>query len=436
MSDKLFNNKLIKQNERLINYLRFYEGIDRSELSRKMQLSMPTIYKSIDELNAFNIVNKYSSISLNKEYGILVGISIGSSLCKVILLGFDYLPLNSKSFSYYKDCIYDKIADNLHSDILLKECMEDSERNYIYFSTPKTFSELKNILNLIFECIEHWVENNEINILSIGLSCTGIINNKTQTILDAYNLSYLSNRTLESLIFPDKQSFFENNNIYVALVQNSNASVIAEKISLNQSSSQYKYKNNILALYLGVGIGAGLYLNELYEGTNGYAGEAGHTKAPDCNLPKDLEYYNKLVRKNLIDDCCTCGSRDCYDYKIRTYVFEKKADQFCNMSAQQIRDYLENSPSNAKLLGEYFGNMINTLTSWLDLDLIIFTGKIYKSMDLLLNYIDMVRDQSPLRFNRNDCTILVSELGSKSPAIGAAIYSYHKKYGLDLSWDY
>lgn len=437
MIDKNYNNKFIKQNEKLLNWLRFYKGIDRSELSRKMQLSMPTIYKSIDDLSSAKIVNKKdSSILLNNDYGILVGISIGTSLCKVLLLGFDFSPLDSGDFLYYKEYIYDNIINDLHDDMLLKECIENQERNYIYFRTPKTFSDLKKILNSIFDCIEHWVENHELNVLSIGISCTGIINNKTQTILDAYNLNYLSNRTLESLIFPDKQSFFSNNNIYVSLIQNSNASVIAEKILLNQSSPQYRHKKNILAIYLGVGAGAGLYLDTLYEGTNGHAGEVGHTKAPHCRLPKDIDYYNKLIDKNLLDKCCTCGCTDCYDYKIRTYVFEKNLEQFCDMSAKQIYEHLYSNPDSARLLGEYFGSMINTITSWLDLDLIIFTGKIYKSMGLLLNYIDTVRDQSPLRFNRNDCTILVSNLGSRSPAIGAAIYAYHKKYDLELSWDY
>lgn len=437
MNTKFIDNKFIKQNERLLNYLRFYKGIDRSELSRKLQLSMPTIYKSIDELNNMNIVNKKdSSISLNNRYGTLVGISIGTSLSKVVFLGHDFVSLNAETFSYYKDFIYKKIRQKLCEDELLKECMASHGRNYIYFRTPKTFSDLKNIINDVFDCIKYWVTNKELNVLSIGISCTGIINNKTQTILDAYNLSYLSNRTLDSLIFPDKQLFFEENNIYVSLIQNSNASVIAEKIALNQSNSQYKNKKNILAIYLGVGLGAGLYIDRLYEGTNGYAGEAGHTKAPDCNLPKEEKEYIKLMESGQIDKCCTCGCDDCYDYKIRTYVFEKNMEAFCDMSSQKIFDHLDKNPMCAKLLGEYLGSIVNTITSWLDLDLIIFTGKIYKSMNLLLNHIDIVRDQSPLRFNRNDCTILVSDLGSRSPAIGAAIYAYHKKYELELSWNY
>ena len=37
-------NKIIKQNQHILNLLRFYKGIDRSEISRRLQLSMPTVY--------------------------------------------------------------------------------------------------------------------------------------------------------------------------------------------------------------------------------------------------------------------------------------------------------------------------------------------------------------------------------------------------------
>ena len=97
---------------------------------------------------------------------------------------------------------------------------------------------------------------------------------------------------------------------------------------------------------------------------------------------------------------------------------------------------LSQNTSKAKLLGQYYGNMVNEITNWFNPDLIIFTGKIYKSMTAISNYIDAVRDENPLKYNRNDCEIISSSYGSLSPAIGAAIYAYHKKYELDLSWNY
>lgn len=430
-------SKFIKQNEKLVNILRFYKITDKAELSRRLQVSMPTIYKSIDELKDIGIVKKEdSSITINYSYGTLVGISIGASLCKIVLLDFNFCILDQKVFFEYKQVICERLKTIIPNDDLLEQSIEDEDRNYVYFRTPKTFSNLKNIINEFFGCLCNWIENEELNVLSIGISCTGIINNKTQTILDAHNLNYLSNSTLSSLIFPDKRTFFENNNIYISLVQNSNASVISEKIYLNQINSPHRDKQNIIAFYFGVGTGAGIYLERLYEGTSGFVGEVGHTKAPDLETQEAKIKHDELISDGNIDICCTCGSNDCYDYKIRSYVFEETADRFCDKSADEIQKYLEGNKDKAILLGQYFGHMVNTITNWFNPDLVIFTGKIYKSMNLILNHIDSVRDESPLKFNRNDCTILTSHYGSLSPAIGAAIYAYHRKYGLDLSWNY
>lgn len=101
------------------------------------------------------------------------------------------------------------------------------------------------------------------------------------------------------------------------------------------------------------------------------------------------------------------------------------------MSAENIKEYLTNHLLKAELLGKHIGNMINILTNWLNIDLIIFTGKINKSMHLLLNHIDATRDKSPLKHGRIDCKISTSNLGSLAPSIGAAIYAYHKKYDPD-----
>lgn len=431
-------DKLIIQNEKLLNLLRFYKGIDRSELSRQLQLSMPTIYNAVDELAKNDILHKDSSknITINNDFGTLVGISIGTSLCKVTFLDLSFNIFDSEIFEFHKQTIIAAIDNVISDDKLLNKCKNDKTRNYIYFKTPCAFSELKDILNCIFDYILSCTLSKTLNILSIGISCTGVINDKTQNILNAHNLSYLNNSTLDTLIFPDKQSFFNDNNIYVSLVQNSNASVIAEKIYLYQTNSIYKNKKNIISLYVGVGTGIGIYLKELYTGTHGFAGEAGHIKSPVYESEEDIKLQENLIRDGILDSCCTCGSSNCYDYKIRTFVFKKSAKIFSDMSSDEIKVYLSENPSKAELLGKYLGSLINTLTSLLNIDLIIFTGKIYKSMNLLMNHIDSVQDENPLKFSRNDCKIITSNYGSLSPSIGAAIYSYHKKYKFNLSWNY
>ena len=141
-------SKFIKQNKKLINILRFYEDIDKVELSRKLQVSMPTIYKSIDDLNNIGIVKKEGSpISINSNYGILVGISIGASLCKIVFLNFNFNVLEEDVFSKYKNKICKKLEQLIKNDDLLEKSKNDKDRNYVYFRTPNTFSALSvNVL--------------------------------------------------------------------------------------------------------------------------------------------------------------------------------------------------------------------------------------------------------------------------------------------------
>ena len=75
------------------------------------------------------------------------------------------------------------------------------------------------------------------------------------------------------------------------------------------------------------------------------------------------------------------------------------------------------------------------LMNILNPDLIIFTGKFYKSMDLLWKYISKVRDENQLRFISNDCTMTSSDLGALSPTIGAAICAYHNLLDINIEWD-
>ena len=313
------------------------------------------------------------------------------------------------------------------------ECLGDDARNYIYFKTPENFAELKKIIDCILTYIMEKNCSGKLKVCSVGISCTGIINNETQTIVESHNLEYLDNTTLDTLIFPDKKKYFDENGIYICLLQNSDASIIAEKIYLYLVNSPYKKKKNIISLYLGVGIGAGIYLDGLYSGTSGYAGEVGHIKAPD--FEKEFNFANQC---ELIDKSCTCGNKDCYDYKIRSYVFGMPKDIFAQLSSNKIKDFLsdECNLKRTELLGKYMGNMINTLTNILNIDLIIFTGKFYKTMDSLYNSIVSVQDQNQLKFSRNDCTLLTSVYGSLAPSVGAALYAYHKKYNIELRWDY
>lgn len=425
-NDKI--NKIIKQNHELFELLRVYKDIDKTELADRLKLSVPTIYKNIEDLNKYNLIIKDNQLNINNDFGTFVGISIGSSLCKIVFLHFSLEIYTNEEFSDFKKMLVDAISKYIKDDNNFSVSMNSNE-NYIYFSTPTKFKEIKDILNSIFDSLIEFNCSKTFNLLGIGISSTGVVNEQEQMIHQAHNLPELENRTLLNLFTPSNKEYFIKNNVNVSLIQNSNASVICEKVALYQHKSQYMFKKNIVSIYLGVGLGAGFVFNgDFYSGTHGFVGEIGHMDAP-C--------YEKLEDKVKIktEDNCTCGKCSCYDYKIRTYIFEKSKSEFGKMNSSDIYNYLSNNPEKAKYLGKYLGSLVNMLSTLLNIDLVIIGGKLKKSMILLNNDIDSEKDDNPFKFNRIDCDVAEAYEGARSPSIGAAIYSYYKKYGIPCTWN-
>ena len=76
-----------------------------------------------------------------------------------------------------------------------------------------------------------------------------------------------------------------------------------------------------------------------------------------------------------IEPCCSCGSCECLDYRIRNDVFEMTKKEFSELSSKEIKDYLINHPEKFEIFTYYIGKIINLLVNLLNPDLIIFTGK-------------------------------------------------------------
>ncbi|MBQ8496255.1 MAG: ROK family protein [Clostridia bacterium] len=418
--------KAIYQHNTLIQILRLYPGLEKSKIAEKIDVSIPTLYKSLDDLKNKNIVDSDSNI--NPNVGTLMGISVGTSLCKVVFLHFDFSEYTHQEFQSFKKYFAEPSPYNI---VLKDKATKDS--NYICFETPNNFSDLKEQLNYIFEVIRTMILDDKLNLLSIGISSTGIIDEQKQIINQSHNLPYLEKRKITDFYYLDKKVFFQNYNIKLFLIQNSTAAVLSEKERLYKFDSDYKNQKNIAAIYLEYGLGAGFIIDgRLFFGANGYAGEIGHIAVPATlliqfeNLFKDISFD--------INSKCLCGSAGCFDHIMRSIVFDFCDDDFKNMNSDEMRTFLNSHPSKARFLGTLLGYITNILSAILNVDLVIFTGKLYKSMDLLHKFIEQTTDENNLKFNRGDCNVYASQIGTLSPAFGAAMYSFYAKYSINIEW--
>ena len=425
-------NKLINQNGMLIQTLRLYPELDKIKLANKIGVSSPTLYKALDELKKNEVI--LDNTKLNPLFGTFIGISIGTTYCKVIFLHFDFSRYTVDEFSPFVDEIKES-----YGSIKDEKIFRDDKQNYLYIQTPESFSELKQFINTVFNCVKTFIEAGRLNILGIGISSTGTINEKEQAILQSHNLPYLDNRKIADLCYDDKLDFFKKNDITLYLIQNSNAAVIAEKYQLydykeNDGDNDTILHNNMVALYLEYGVGVGFVLNnQLFAGKSGFAGEIGHIEIP---ISFQDEFHELIKSTNFdMSSTCTCGSKYCIDHIIRSLAFSNTDQKFRIMTSNNIATHLSHCSENAKCLGFLLGYIANVLASILNISLVILTGKLYMSNEILSSYIEQKKDDNYLKFNRSDYEINFSKIGTLAPAIGAAIYSYHKKCDIDVVWN-
>lgn len=305
--------------------------------------------------------------------------------------------------------------------------------NYIFFQTPDNLFELQTKLDDIIADIIKLVEKQDqfhMNIISIGIAFTGAIDNVTKKIVKSHNLEFLSDKPLNTIIYPNRLDFFDQKGINIYIDNNSNTSVVAEKYNMyNPESTNYKYrdKKNMLILYLGAGVGAGMiFNNSLYHGATNFVGELGHLELPPY----------PAIEFKAVESCCSCGSSECLDYRIRNDVFEMTKAEFSELTSANIKNYLMDNPKKFEIFTYYIGKVTNLLINLLNLDLIVFTGKFKEIADYMWPLLYKYINANKLSYIANECELKSSSLGPTAPSIGVAICAYFDKLGEDINWNF
>lgn len=220
---------------RIVQYIMNHRSASKTELSRELQMSMPTLLSNVNELledKVLTEVGAYEStggrkakkIGINKDYRSSIGVNITQNHVEILLLNLQYE-------------------------------VRTSERTRLEFSpTPDYYKTLT-------ERIKDFVHRagDEDRILGVGIAIPGIIDYDNKRILkshilhlDNYSLSFLE----QMIPFP---LYFEND---------ANAAMMSEDLQ--------KYRN---ALYISLNrtLGGAFCMDgKLYRGGQQKAGEFGH----------------------------------------------------------------------------------------------------------------------------------------------------------------
>jgi len=390
---------------RIINLVRFYGPISRTELSKKMDISMAAITKYISELISENIITESGTqkthggrrpilLSMNPDYGCVICIDFGQSFFRIAVLSIDNKIL-------YKQIVpSDKLGLPEDGLLLINGMIAD-------------------VINKI---------PSSLKILAIGIAVSGITFDINGTRILMPNLKGWVDVDLETPIAKKFQIpvYIDDSSRMVALCE----SVVSAKGRIE----------NLIYIHLGTGIGAGIIINgKILRGVNGTAGELGHIIVEEggrmcgCGSRGCLEQYVSVpsmvnqakkailsgVRSNMLD--YAEGDAD-------------RIDSYCLAKAVADKDKLAyNIVAEA---GEYLGVGISKVINLFNPEHIIIGGGGVKISDMIMDDIKKVCHSRSIQEAVRHVDIKKSDKDENSALIGASVAAQDRIFDMDKIQEY
>ena len=226
------------------------------------------------------------------------------------------------------------------------EIISEIEKRY----TPKTFEEIKTVLEEIVKKYEYEVD-------VIAFSTCGAVNNSNDGILGSTGNIAKEYPTMNFKALSTKPVFVEND---------ANCAAWAEHIIGSSKGMPYS-----IMLTLGTGVGGGIILdNKLYKGKSGAAGEM----------------HFKMERKPHRQ--CTCGSWDCFEAYASGTGLKRTAEEISGNKEITTYDVIDGLKNNDKQMTEIFNcwqndilNGIIGLANIFDPDVVVLSGSMAEFVD-------------------------------------------------------
>lgn len=264
--------------------------------------------------------------------------------------------------------------------------------------TVRSYNEVRKfLLSIISELLDAAPES-PYGVSGIGIAVPGLVN-KSGEILIAPNLGW-KNVHLKK----DLESRFQ---IPVIMENEANAGAYGEK--LFGTGKDYEH---ILYVSAGIGIGVGVILNgELYLGSEGFAGEAGHMM---------VEINGKE---------CSCGSKGCWEMYAseRALLAEAKTLsglEETSLTIETLCKLAENGHSGVlgvfHKVGTYLGIGLHNLIHTFNPQLVIIGNRMVLAREWLEEPIRQVIERYTMKWHRNQADIHFSSLMTDAAAMGAA----------------
>ena len=277
--------------------------------------------------------------------------------------------------------------------------------------------------NYNFDSVSEWINYFTNNILTqipdeyttsytkIGIGTAGWIDEESNLIIHSPNTNW-KNVDLKSLL--EKEI-----NIPISIINDCSAAVIGE-----HTYGAITDCTNALGIFIGTGVGGGIILNNsLYQGSQGFAGEIGHTIiVEDGNL-------------------CECGRKGCLEAycggkaigKIAKNIASIDSNSVFNLLAAKTNKkitaetvsmaYYENNEEAVDIIKEISNKLAISITNFFNIfdpDAVVIGGGVVDGIPEIVNYIDNYFKDLSITENKHN-KIRKGKLNENMVLVGASI---------------
>lgn len=284
----------------------------------------------------------------------------------------------------------------------LKYGLIDSKGQVVYKNKTDSPPDIKQLLEVIARCWQELSQASGQRIATVGFGFAGFFSLKKKRILNSPNYRTLNNFPL----FPALRKILP---VPFSVHNDANLAAYGEYLYGSGKKAQ-----SLVFLTIGTGVGSGIILNgELWQGTEGFAGELGHITVN----PEGLH--------------CNCGSQGCLETEVSATALVRNYREFSGSGGQlTARDiYLrakKGDPAAVKSFekcGYYLGLGLSIVINFLNPEKIILGGGVMDSGKWLLKPTLTEVKKRAIPFSLAGCEIKKASLGNDAGFIGAAAWA-------------
>jgi glucokinase len=366
----------------ILELIRQSSPIARSEISRLLKLSIPTVIRIVDELIKDGLVRATGEtagisgrprelLEYNKNGGSVIGIDLGGTKLYGALAN---------------------IGGEILGEVHKKQHASTGEESYL-------------LVEEMIHCLIQTAIEKEQKMLGIAIGAPGVTHVKKGIVEWAPSLNWLD--------FPLKQRLTDHFHLPVVVDNDVNLAVLGE-----HWFGMGRGVNNLLLLAIGTGMGAGLVIDGvIYRGHNEASGEVGYLLPEIGTLDKRYDQFGAM--ESIVSGT---GVAERAKRLLRNIKTDTEVEA---LTASDVFDAARNGETWAVQIVnetvEYLTMTIANISTLLDPELVVISGGVSNSNDLLLPHIRERLDGVIQHIPRLE----VSTLGARATVMGAISLILH-----------